>query len=123
MNIHMAAGTSMYCGPQHGPQGQYRLRTSTRPSSAARTADNLIALSSSTDCGHQHGFKHRPRTSAGPLAAGQITSSPTMASGSSTDRGGLSRRSSPENEAFVISDILPLLRDRAIVQLGSTFWG
>jgi hypothetical protein len=42
-----------------------------------------------------------------------------MVSGASAGHGGLQRRPNPENEWFSISDILPLLRAKAIVQLGS----
>lgn len=46
-----------------------------------------------------------------------------MASGDSIDHGGLLRRTNLENEPFSISDILSLLRARAIVGMDSEFWG
>lgn len=66
--------------------------------------------------GHRHPCE--PRVSTCPE---QWTKDTKVASGVSMDHGGLLRRSNPENETFFISDILPLLRTRVILRLGSLF--
>lgn len=95
-----------------------------------------INMASGVITDHRHSNapqgQHEPLTSAQPLAAAWTTKTSTsparstgtnMASGGSTDHGGFLRRPSLENELFFILNILPLLRARVIVVLGSKLGG
>lgn len=106
----------------HNSQGQHGAQTPTSPP-AQNTDLNMVSGNSTRHRPHC-GFllaAVRSRTPARPLAMAQTTVT-SMASGSSMNHGGLSRRLNPEDEPFFILGLL-LLGATIIVHLDNTFQG